>query len=102
MRLTDDLAPPARRLEDVPDVPRRERPAEMITLHLIAIVVAQESDLFIRLDALRDDFQFNFWPSEITALATALSFSFMPRSLMNDLSIFSRATGNVFSELRLE
>jgi hypothetical protein len=47
-------------------------------------------------------FSFSFWPNEITALATALSFSFVPRSLMNDLSIFSRATGNVFSELRLE
>jgi hypothetical protein len=57
LRLTGDLAQPARRLEDVPDVPRRQRPAKMITLHLIAIVVAQESDLFIRLDALRDDFQ---------------------------------------------
>jgi hypothetical protein len=46
--------------------------------------------------------RFSFWPREITALATALSLSLLAMLLMNDLSIFSLATGKVFSALRLE
>ena len=49
------LALVADRLEQFLDLVRRKRLAEVITLHFVAIVVAQERHLLVRFDAFGDD-----------------------------------------------
>jgi len=74
----------------------------MIALDFFAIVLAQERDLGVCLDAFGDDLQAQAWPSEMTALATALSFPSWGISSMNDLVDLHRPTGKRFRAARLE
>jgi len=74
----------------------------VIALHFVAIGLGPEGELLLRFHPFGDNPEIQFCPKEITAPATALSLSLRARSLIKDLSIFSRATGNVFNTLRLE
>jgi len=73
-----------------------ERLTEQITLHLVAVVAAQEILLLFCLDALGDDFQPQAVPKGDDALVIAMSSASAGISLMKERSILTQSIGKRF------